>query len=366
MFESHRKSPSELAADIRRWRERYSYSAGPELNHYVIEPLIVVDTSNANLDLESENDNAEVGKAIAAIKQALDGRGMVWLLAHLAKSMTRADIASMSVRGAGAWVGDVNATAYLISDESLADKRFLVLGKRRFEAEFSELEVTSEVHSYHATTPWGQRQSLRYMVCDLKGLAHKERMAVQVARAMSETYAKNIIAALKSAYQAKPEGQWCGLKGGEIEDAVTGKRENIRAALTELVNAGKLKAEKKGTGKTKPTFYWLPEQNRAEVTSDAKGRSRGGETNPKSPPENEPLVVCESAEIVSPPYREGAKGEGGTVEVGTPPASATLGEGAKWGEAGAKGAKLEDEDWPSPIPMANPSASNVPAGWLEV
>lgn len=365
VFEAHRKSPSELAADIRRWRERYSYSAGPELHHYVIEPLIVVDTSNANIDLESENDNAEVGKAIAAIKQALDGRGMVWLLAHLAKSITKADIKLMSVRGASAWVGDVNATAYLISEPSLNDKRFLVLGKRRFEAEFSELEVTSEVHSYHATTPWGERQSLRYMVCDLKGLAHKERMAVQVAKAMSEAYAKNIIAALNSAYQATPEGQWCGLKGGEIEEAVTGKRENIRAALIELVNAGKLKAEKKGPGKTKPTFYWLPEQNRAEVTSDAKGRSRG-ETNPKSPPEIEPLGGCESAEIVSPPYREGAKGEAGKASAVACLPSAALGAGAKWGEAGAKGAKPEDEVWQSPPPMANSSTPNVPAGWAEV
>jgi hypothetical protein len=168
----------------------------------------------------------------------------------------------------------VNATAYLISEPSLDDKRFLVLGKRRFDTEYSELEVTSEVHAYHATTPWGQRQSLRYMVCDLKGLAEEGRRAVQVAKAMSETYAKNIIAALNSAYQATPEGQWCGLKGGEIEEAVTGKRENIRSALTELVNAGKLKSKTEGNHHNAPTYYWLPGQNRADSKPVKPGTSR--------------------------------------------------------------------------------------------
>ena len=291
VFEAHRKSPADLANDILCWRKEFRYTAGPNLNYFAVEPLIVVDTSNANIDLDNENDNAEVGKAIAAVKRALGDKGMAWLVAHLAKSVNRADIATLSVRGASAWVGDANATAYLISAENIPGKRFLVLGKRRFEPEFTEIEVSSEVFPYRTDTPWGRRQSLRYMVCDLKGLADRDRMAVQAAKARSEKYAKAITDLLASEYDSalKDGGIWHGLTTNRIEKGAPGMGTNLRDALNELVNAEKLKSKTEGNHRTAPTFYWLPGQNRVDISS-GKNRRSSDDATQKSGADGEPLV----------------------------------------------------------------------------
>ena len=274
--EARRKSPTEIAADIRKWRDQYRYQAGPELNNFMVEPLVVLDTSNATIDIENENDNAQVGRAISAIKHALDGRGMIWIIAHLAKGVSRTDVASMSVRGASAWMGDVNATAYLVTDEHVKDKRFLVLGKRRFEPDFTELEVTSETFSSHVQTPWGRKQVTRYMVCDLRGLARKDSMAAQAAKAQTEAYAARIIAFLEHEYEAvrKEGGDWVGMSSSRIEKGVSGKAANVRHCLGALVKDGALRSKTEGQHATAPTFFWLPSQTRVDYAGDKKGTKR--------------------------------------------------------------------------------------------
>ncbi len=368
VIESHRKSADELGSDILRWREEFRYTAGQNLNHFVVEPLIIIDTSNANIDLDNENDNAEVGRAIAAIKRAVEGgRGMAWIVAHLPKNVSREDIAKLTPRGASAWVGDVNATVFLISDPALDGKRFLVLGKRRFEPEYTEMEVVSEVHSCVAVTPWGERQNRRYVVCDLKGLTRKDSRAVQAAKAQSESYAKDIVEFLTREYEVaqKDGGAWSGMTGGRIEKGVAGKAANVRQSLAEMVKAGALQSKTEGHHATAPTFYWLPSQNRVSPPNAQKGRSRD-EATPKSAQKDEPSCGGFGVVRASSPYREGTKDEGGTLSGVTPPAFDSSESGRSRDEAGTKGTKLENEDWQSHAPMANSSAPNVPAGWAEV
>jgi hypothetical protein len=132
-------------------------------NGYPVAPLIVLDTSNANLDLDNENDNAEVGKMIAAIKENL-GSGACWLVHHTAKALKRADVTEMSARGAGAFAGDANATGFVFSQDGIDDKRFMWIDKFRFEPDFRELEFKTDVGSELVETAYGTTQTVKYRV----------------------------------------------------------------------------------------------------------------------------------------------------------------------------------------------------------
>lgn len=262
VVDSKRRDPMELAADIKMWREAYGYRAGPELAHHWIEPLIIIDTTSSCLDVESENDNSEASRAIAVIKQELGRTGMAWLVAHVSKALSRGDISALSVRGASAWVGDVNATAYLIKDDNLESKRFLVLGKRRFEPEFTEIEIVSERKQHFVSTPWGQTQSLNYLVCDIKGLGKGNGMNAQAAKAKAEKLTAKIIEVLESAYSNHGDGKWLGLSTNELVSNLSGHSDSLRDFLKELVAKNVILSVKAGDGKTAPTYFWLKGQIR--------------------------------------------------------------------------------------------------------
>lgn len=117
-----------------------------------IPPLIVIDTKSAVIATEDENSNSEISKAIALLKQKFAGLP-VWLIGHVAKqNSSRTDIQALSMRGGGAIEGDANQTAFLINDK---DRRFLVLGKRRFEARWLELEIETHTVETVARDQWG-------------------------------------------------------------------------------------------------------------------------------------------------------------------------------------------------------------------
>lgn len=152
-----RKPYADLAELIENIREEHSLNLGPQFNNYVVEPLIVLDTSNATLELENENDNAQVGRAIAAIKESM-GKCAIWIVAHTSKGGGK-DGEQLSARGAGAFEGDANAVAYLINDKG---QRYLTLGKRRFECDYDTIKFESFASSETVGTSWGTEQIVRY------------------------------------------------------------------------------------------------------------------------------------------------------------------------------------------------------------
>lgn len=153
-----RQKDEDLSDFILKMRQQYAVTLGPEQNEYAVEPLIVLDTSNATIDLDNENDNAEAGKVLSAIKEAM-GRSAIWLVAHTSKVTSKTEADQMSARGAGAFEGDANAVAYLLN---LDGQRFLTLGKRRFEADFTDIKFESYSNSENVLTPWGDTQIVRY------------------------------------------------------------------------------------------------------------------------------------------------------------------------------------------------------------
>lgn len=150
-----------------------------EVNGMKLQPLVVLDTASATFALESENDNSEVAKYVASIKENFLRRDIpVWVIAHVPKSLKRADVKDMSARGASAWEGDANAVAYLFEEDGLKE-RFMALGKHRYEAAYQEIKVDSAVHYEMVTDIYGDMVELGYRYSVLSRSAENERIAAK-------------------------------------------------------------------------------------------------------------------------------------------------------------------------------------------
>ena len=158
LIPAKRSSPDDVAQLIREAGARFAVMHRHRKIDYKAYPLVVLDTASACIDMENENDNAEAGRAIAAIKEAL-GSMPAWIIGHTPKALKRGDVRDLSMRGASSFEGDVHATSYIFYDEAL-DKRVLSLGKRRFEAEFDEIHFDSAVIEEEVQTPWGEPQQV--------------------------------------------------------------------------------------------------------------------------------------------------------------------------------------------------------------
>lgn len=102
-------------------------------------PLVVLDTANAVLEMENENDNAEVGRAMALIKQAFTGFPLI-IVAHTSKIMGTGETDGLSPRGASAWTGDAQGVYTVFKDGEHPDSpRVLKATKVRFPTAYPEL-----------------------------------------------------------------------------------------------------------------------------------------------------------------------------------------------------------------------------------
>lgn len=129
-----------------------------EIGGVELPPLVVIDTRSATIDVADENDNAAAGRILATFKQGFAGLP-VWLIGHLAKALTsRKDVQALSLRGASAIEADAHQTMFLVVEDD--GRRFLVLGKRRFEPRWTELEVLPGIATATARDEWGEAVSL--------------------------------------------------------------------------------------------------------------------------------------------------------------------------------------------------------------
>ena len=131
------------------------------INHTINDerPLLVIDTSNATLEIENENDNSEVGSFMAAIKQTIftQLKTSVAIIAHTAKTAQTSDEAALA-RGASAFTGDATLTAILFMDEE--KNRYLRLVKTRYEPIYREILFQTHMHNEIVTTRHGNPQSV--------------------------------------------------------------------------------------------------------------------------------------------------------------------------------------------------------------
>lgn len=158
LFSAKRKDPKVVAKNIKKMLPGFTHEAE---NGFPIQPVVVLDTTTANLDIENESDNSMVGAAMSALKQALPGVPIV-LIGHTPKALTRADVGEMTFRGAGAWEAEAAATYFLIYDQE-TEMRFMAIRKARFTPTYREIDFDSESGSEIVETPWGEPQAKGYL-----------------------------------------------------------------------------------------------------------------------------------------------------------------------------------------------------------
>lgn len=152
IVEARRLDPAHVAQVGKLYRERFTR----QVNGVEVLPLVVLDTKAAVLELGNENDNAEASRAVAALRQGFSGLP-TWVIGHIAKSQFgRSDVASLSDRGASAFEADAIENCYLVQD---GESRYLVLGKKRFEPRWPELQVISHMATVTAVDEWGDTET---------------------------------------------------------------------------------------------------------------------------------------------------------------------------------------------------------------
>lgn len=130
------KLVSEVAVEYKTWTHPNAKVDG---SVFEALPLVVFDTANAVLELESENDNAEVGRAMAHMKQSFAAFPLI-IVAHTSKVLGRGEADGLAARGASAWTGDAQGTYMVFKDgESHDAPRVLKTDKVRFPTAFDEM-----------------------------------------------------------------------------------------------------------------------------------------------------------------------------------------------------------------------------------
>jgi len=269
IINARRRPSSEVASMVFAARETgiTEHESG-----YQVQPLIVLDTSNATLDLDNENDNSEASKAIAAIKQAI-GDAALWLVGHTAKAIKRADLQSLSFRGASAFEGDANATSYLFADEKQGkDVRFLGLGKHRFVADYKEIRIDTYTGHMESATAWGTTQKTFYCVGTPSRSSIEARKEVTQAARDEELAKKRTEMKEAIAYTVATENRHNQpINRERLKKMISGNGQAIVESINELIADEWLK-EVISEGKKGFDLISLkvPAENRHEVDASVK------------------------------------------------------------------------------------------------
>jgi RecA-family ATPase len=123
-------------------------------------PFLIIDTSNATLEIDNENDNSEVGSYMAAIKQTIYTQlsTPIKIITHTAKTAQTNDDSALA-RGASAFTGDATLTAILFMDEE--KNRFMRLIKTRYEPIHREISFQTHIHNEVVLTRHGNMQDVQ-------------------------------------------------------------------------------------------------------------------------------------------------------------------------------------------------------------
>lgn len=241
LYQAKRLPPRTMVKFLRQRVAELTYELP---NGFKVAPALVLDTTSANLDLENESDNSEVGAAMAELKQGLPGVPLT-LIGHTPKALAKSDVSDITFRGAGAWEADAVATYFLVHDQD-TDIRFLAIRKCRFTPSYYEIQFGHSAGSEIIDTPWGEPQSKSYLHGIPVRSTREQRRAAQEAireerreqqreRALSDRQTR--IMAMVS--EAAAAGEM--LTKAAIRKALGGKAELTSAALDRLLESGRVK-----------------------------------------------------------------------------------------------------------------------------
>ena len=200
-------------------------------------PVTVLDTTNASIDLDNINDNAEVSAAISAIRSGFKSLPIIFV-GHVPKAQgTSAN--SASFMGAGAWENDTQQTLYLWME---GEKRLLSMGKRRFECDVTDYEIKSIYTEIPARNQLGRDLSMRsvYGKASPISKAHLKQMKAERMKKKAAELRKRILDTIK----ATP-----GIKVADIKKSIGGSGQAITDAIAFLEESDQISIEKEGRAK---------------------------------------------------------------------------------------------------------------------
>lgn len=203
--------------------------------NYCAPPVIVLDTTNATIELDNISDNSEVSRAVSGLRNGF-GQIPLVLIGHVAKA-TRSDARQMSFVGAGAWEGDTQQNLYLVMEDNI---RYLIIGKNRFSPEVREYVMHSRVADLNGINKLGQLSDLRcfYSIPEPTSAERKaELKAEREADIKIASFFKLQIELLDKIRKSP------GINTGSLKAHVTGKSERIGYALNQLEEDGKVRVE---------------------------------------------------------------------------------------------------------------------------
>lgn len=239
-FPAKRLAPEALAARVRKLGERFTY----ENEHgFKVRPVVVLDTANANCELESENDSRAVGQMMSALK----GSGVPTIIVgHVAKAITRSEFAAHSFRGSGAFEADADFTAYLLHEEA-TDDRYLGVHKVRFAPQFREVAFGTFAMTVSVPVEWDPKKRQERTI--LNGIPTRSSKAERQEGAkkkaldgIAKTFVEAVEDSLAGTEGALPHplyGDVKGLKEHRGEAVKKGNALRVKA-LEELVSEGRL------------------------------------------------------------------------------------------------------------------------------
>ncbi len=173
----HRSKKEVLGELITRYSELKGVTQVGKKGLVAVPALFVFDTAAATFSLESENDNSEVSAAISICKKAcLVTRTPLWIVSHIPKAVTGDQVKNLSARGAGAWTGDVNGTAFIGKNDDGTNTRYLWLGKKRFVPQFDTLAFDAHFGSEWVEDELGDIVEIPYMYGTARKSSSQERL----------------------------------------------------------------------------------------------------------------------------------------------------------------------------------------------
>lgn len=237
--ETHRMNKEEISKLICQFaEENKQYMKDVNGNDVLIPVLIVCDTAAASLDLDDENNNSEVSKYISAIKLACSETGAsLWVVAHISKALNRAEIESMSARGASAFGADANGTGFVIKDDKGDEsKRFLVLKKKRYEADLNEVSFTTERHELFVKNRLGQTLPESYRIGSIEKSSEQGRKESSQQLQLGREERRVLDAMIQSGHNYFPKTLIAALTGNPTGNGY----QKLLSTLAKLVADGKL------------------------------------------------------------------------------------------------------------------------------
>ena len=241
-----KRMDAESIVKVREAYEKLSYRNIDPISgiYHDTKPVVVLDTSNATIELENESDNSEVGKAVATLKSELGGIPLI-IVAHLAKTLKKADISDMTSRGAGAWEGDVNQVLYMTKEDDGARWLDVSQAKHRFVAAADGIVFRSYNTEIKGKDLLGRDKDVFMMHCQPEMIEKGGRKAMQDASKRAAEQSKaNAEQIIRSAKRNSVLSILGGLRGdeyktkNEVSDELGGHKRHNFDLIDEMLNAG--------------------------------------------------------------------------------------------------------------------------------